>query len=186
MSKRRLLFFRLMALLLPLVLLVGLEVCLRLGGYGYDPNFFKRIKIGGEDWFVQNDNFSLRFFPPETARNPGPIRMAAHKAPGTFRIFILVESAAMGDPEPAFGAYRYLEMLLREKYPEIKFEIINIAFTAINSHVILPIARECAKHEGDLWIVYMGNNEMVGPFGAATIFGAKAPPLGFVRLNLAI
>jgi len=32
----------------------------------------------------------------------------------------------------------------------------------------------------------MGNNEMVGPFGAATVFGAKAPPLGFVRLNLAI
>jgi len=32
----------------------------------------------------------------------------------------------------------------------------------------------------------MGNNEMVGPFGAATVFGEKAPPLGFVRLNLAI
>src|SRR5579859_3045673 len=32
----------------------------------------------------------------------------------------------------------------------------------------------------------MGNNEMVGPFGAATVFGAKAPPLTLVRLNLAI
>ena len=58
--------------------------------------------------------------------------------------------------------------------------------TAINSHVILPIARECAAHEGDLWIIYMGNNEMVGPFGAATVFGQKAPPLGLVRMNLAI
>ena len=32
----------------------------------------------------------------------------------------------------------------------------------------------------------MGNNEMVGPFGAATVFGAKAPPLEMTRLNLAI
>ena len=67
-----------------------------------------------------------------------------------------------------------------------KFEIINVAFTAINSHVIVPIARECAEHEGDLWIVYMGNNEMVGPFGAATVFGRQAPPLPYVRLITAL
>jgi tetratricopeptide (TPR) repeat protein len=185
-SKRRLWLFRLTALLLPVLLLAVLEISLRLGGYGYDPHFFKRLQIGNEDCFVQNDDFSFRFFPPETARNPGPIRMPIHKAPGTFRIFILGESAAMGDPEPAFGAYRYLEMLLREKYPDKKFEIINVAFTAINSHVIVPIARECAAHEGDLWIVYMGNNEMVGPFGAATVFGRQAPPLPYVRLVTAL
>ncbi len=39
---------------------------------------------------------------------------------------------------------------------------------------------------GDLWIVYMGNNEMIGPFGAATVFGAKAPPWPLVRLGLAL
>src|SRR5438552_7528247 len=53
--------------------------------------------------------------------------------------------------------------------------------TAINSHAILSIAQECAKHDGDLWIIYMGNNEMVGPFGAATIFGAQAPPRWLAR-----
>jgi len=118
-------------------------------------------------------------------RNPGPVRFRVHKAPGTFRIFVLGESAAMGDPAQSFAPDRYLEVLLREKYPGSKFEVINVAFTAINSHVILPIARECAAHEGDLWIVYMGNNEMVGPFGAATVFGWQAPPLPFVRAVLA-
>ncbi len=108
--------------------------------------------------------------------------MKRHKLPGTYRIFILGESAAMGDPEPAYGAGRYLEALLREKYPGAQFEVVNVAFTAINSHVIVPIARECARQDGDLWIVYMGNNEMVGPFGAATVFGAQAPPLFYVRL----
>jgi tetratricopeptide (TPR) repeat protein len=119
-------------------------------------------------------------------KTPQMYVIPAEKPPKTFRIVVLGESAAMGDPEPAYGAYRYLEMLLREKHPDKKFEIINVAFTAINSHVIVPIARECAQHEGDLWIVYMGNNEMVGPFGAATVFGAKAPPVSLIRLDLAL
>ena len=32
----------------------------------------------------------------------------------------------------------------------------------------------------------MGNNEMVGPFGAASVFGAQAPPIWTVRLSLAL
>ena len=175
-----------MALLLPLLSLVALEIGLRVGGYGFDTHFFRRINIGGEDYYVQNDDFSYRFFPRETARNPGVLRMPVHKAADTIRIFIFGESAAMGDPEPAYGAARYMEILLRERFPGTKFEIVNTAFTAINSHVIFPIARECAKRDGDLWIVYMGNNEMVGPFGAATVFGLRAPPLIYVRLALAI
>jgi tetratricopeptide (TPR) repeat protein len=169
-------------LLLPLLVLALLEVSLRLAGYGYNPAFFQRLKIGSEDFFVQNEDFSFRFFPKATVRNPGSVRFPVHKAPGTFRIFVLGESAAMGDPAPSFAPSRYLEMLLREKYPGRKFEVINLAFTAINSNVILPIARECAAHEGDLWIIYMGNNEMVGPFGAATVFGRQAPPWPYVRL----
>ena len=173
-------------MLLPLGLLAALELGLRLAGYGYDPAFFHRLRIGNADYFIQNDDFSRQFFPKETLRTPGAIRMPVHKAPGTFRIFIFGESAAMGDPEPAYGAGRYLEMLLREKYPGTHFEIVNVAYTAISSHVIVPIARESAKHDGDLWIVYMGNNEMVGPFGAATVFGRQAPPLPYVRLVTAI
>ena len=185
-TRRRLWIFRLAALLLPLGLLAALELALRLAGYGYDTAFFHRLRIANADYFVENDNFSLQFFPKEVARSPDPIRMPVYKAPGTYRIFIFGESAAMGDPEPAYGAGRYLEMLLRDKYPGTNFEIINVAYTAISSHVIVPIARECARHDGDLWIVYMGNNEMVGPFGAATVFGRRAPPLPYVRLATAI
>jgi tetratricopeptide (TPR) repeat protein len=173
-------------LIVPLALLTGLELTLRLGGYGYDTHFFRKVREGGQVFFEDNDNFGLRFFPPELARIPTPVRMTATKAPGTVRIFILGESAAMGDPEPAFGAGRYLEVLLRKRFPDRHFEIVNVAMTAINSHAILPIARECATHDGDLWILYMGNNEMVGPFGAATVFGLQAPPLWFVRLSLAL
>ena len=175
-----------MALLLP-VLLLGLgEIGLRLAGYGYATSFFRKTRVGGQEFLVNNDTFSLRFFPPELARWPGTLMIPTPKPPGTTRIFIFGESAAMGDPQPAYGASRFLDVLLRERFPEQKFEIINVSITAINSHVILPIARECAKQHGDIWIVYMGNNEMVGPFGAATIFGRQAPPRAVVRLTLAL
>jgi tetratricopeptide (TPR) repeat protein len=169
-----------------LVLLCMVEGALRVAGYGYPTGFFKPLRIGGQDFLVENDKFGYRFFPPELARLPTPFRMESKKPTGTFRIFLFGESAAMGDPEPAFGAGRYLEVLLRERFPATRFEVVNVAMTAINSHTILPIARDCAGHEGDLWLIYMGNNEMVGPFGAATVFGAQAPPLWFVRASLAI
>ena len=92
----------------------------------------------------------------------------------------------MGDPDPSFGAWRYLQTLLRERFPGTDFEVVCVAMTAINSHAILPMARECARRDGDLWIIYMGNNEMVGPFGAGTVFGSRAPGVGLVRADLAV
>lgn len=171
---------------LPICLLLAIELALRLAGYGYSTGIFKRLHIGDEIYLVNNDDFSFRFFPPQMARFLGPVRMTVKKEPGTYRIFILGESAAMGDPDPSYSASRYLEALLSARYPKTHFEIINLGITAIDSNVILPIARDCAAHDGDLWIIYMGNNEMVGPFGAATVFGARAPPLALIRLNLVL
>lgn len=184
-GKKRL--FRLAAAtLVPLLLLAAAELGLHLAGYGYKTSFFKHAVIDGQDCLVENAQFGRRFFPPELSRDPAPVVMRAKKPPGVYRIFLLGESAALGDPAPAFGVGRYLESLLRQRFPASGFEVVCVAMTAINSHAILPIARECARHEGESWIVYMGNNEMVGPFGAATVFGAKAPPAWLVRLTLTL
>jgi tetratricopeptide (TPR) repeat protein len=187
LSKGRKFVFGLVGfVVLPLLLLAGVELGLRVAGFGYPVSFFKPIRVGDADFLVENDKFGRRFFPPELTRSPAPVVMPAKKKPGIYRIFVLGESAALGDPRPAYGAGRYLQALLRERHPDKSFEVVCVAVTAINSHAILPIARECAKHEGDLWIIYMGNNEMVGPFGATTIFGSQSPPLAYVRLSLAL
>jgi tetratricopeptide (TPR) repeat protein len=192
-------------LVVPLLCLAVLELALRVAGYGYNTSFFKPLRISQTtlgstnstnspytrtsletEYLVENDKFGLRFFPPNLARSPAPVVMPAHKAPGTYRIFVLGESAALGDPRPAYAAGRYLQALLRQRFPDARFEVVCVAMTAINSHAILPIARECARYEPDCWIIYMGNNEMVGPFGAATVFGAQAPPRSLVKISLAL
>jgi len=185
-NRGRLWLFRMLALLLPILVVCGLEAGLRISGYGYSTSFFKEVRNGDKRFVVDNEFFSLRFFPPELARWPASFKFDSLKSTNSVRIFILGESAAMGDPQPAFGASRYMEVLLRQRFPKVRFEVINLGITAINSHVILPIARECARREGDIWIIYMGNNEMVGPFGAATVFGARAPSRAIVRLDLAL
>ena len=53
--------------------------------------------------------------------------------------------------------------------------------TAINSHVAVEIARDCAAHQPDLFVVYMGNNEVVGPFGPATVFQQWSPNRKLIR-----
>jgi tetratricopeptide (TPR) repeat protein len=183
-SRKR--WFRLIAIAVPLVGLILLEFFLRLVGYGYPTDFFLKTTVNGQPMFIENQQFSRRYFPPGLERTPQPVMFPTVKPPNTVRIFVLGESAAMGDPEPAYGFPRVLEVLLREAMPGKKIEVINAAVTAINSHVIREIAKDCADKQGDYWIVYMGNNEVVGPFGAGTVFGQQTPSLGFIRANIAL
>jgi tetratricopeptide (TPR) repeat protein len=183
---RRKRWFRIIALVVPLVNLGLLELILRLAGYGYPADFFLRARVNGRPAFVDNQQFARRYFPAGLERTPRPLVLAADKQPGTLRVFVFGESAAMGDPEPAFGFARILEELLRDAFPGRSVEVVNVAVTAINSHVIRAIARDCADKQGDYWILYMGNNEVVGPFGAGTVFGRQTPSLGFIRANLAL
>lgn len=166
--------------------LLFLEAILRVVGYGYSTSFFLKTTVNGQPVFIENQQFSRRYFPPRLERTPQPVKFPAAKPPNTIRIFVLGESAAMGDPEPAYGFPRILGVLLHEAMPGKRVEVINTAVTAINSHVIREIAKDCAGKQGDYWIIYMGNNEVVGPFGAGTVFGRQVPSLIFIRANLAL
>jgi hypothetical protein len=183
-SRRR--WFRVLALLSPILLLGLAELGLHLAGYGWATSFFLERRQEGRTLLVENPKFGWRFFPPAIARTPQPLSLAATKPAGTIRIFVFGESAAMGDPEPSYVFPRQLERILTARAPSHKFEVVNTAMTAINSHVIREIARDCAPQQGDFWVVYAGNNEVVGPFGAGTIFGRQAPGLAVVRASLLV
>ncbi len=182
--------YRLAAMtLIPAALFALLEGSLRLGGYGTDTSFFvDGSKIEQREVWIENKNFERCVFPPPLRGicDPIPFVLPKSKAAGTYRIFVLGESAAMGFPNPSFGFARVLEAMLRARYPQTRFEIVNTAIVAINSHVVLPIARQCASQQPDLFIVHLGNNEVVGPFGAAGVLGPFSASRDMIRANLAV
>ena len=168
-------------------LLLGLaEGAFRLAGYGHSTSFFVASPHHENGALIENTKFAWRFLPPTLARASQSTLLRREKPTGTTRVFVLGESAAEGDPEPAFGLPRQLEVLLEGRFPGRDFEVINAAVTAINSHAILPVARECAGLDGDFWVLYIGHNEVMGPFGAGTVFGQKTPPLAALRLGLGL
>ena len=94
------------------------------------------------------------------------------------------ESAAWGDPDPSYGFGRYLEVMLRERFPQTNFEVINTGITAINSHVLLTIAEDLVHYQPDLFVIYAGNNEVVGPFGPGTVLVSGASSRPAIRASI--
>lgn len=179
--------FRLILLLLSnLIVLGGIELLARFVGMGYPTAFFSRVSYERGAVIEANHRFFWSFFPKPLSRSPQPVQFEEEVAKGAQRIFFFGESAAMGDPEPAFGMPRVLECVLEARHPEVDFEVINLAVTAINSHVIWPIAREATRYNADFWCVYMGNNEVHGQFGPGTVFGQSESKLGLIRSSLAV
>lgn len=168
--------------IIPLLLFIGTEIGLRLARFGYSTSYF--IKIGDSKTYLSNQKFGWRFFSPPLARSPLPFSLTLDKPAGTYRIFVLGGSAAKGEPDYSFSFSRILGKMLSHHYPNRKFEIINTAMVAINSHVVYQIAKECAKLKPDLFIVYLGNNELVGPFGPGTVFHYFTPNLTIIRVSL--
>jgi len=144
-SVRRLWLFRVITIVLtPILLLVTLEVGLRVIGYGFPAKTFIREQVNGKTLYCSNSKFGWWFFPREISRQFEPFVVPAEKSADTYRIFVLGESAAQGDPAPAYGFSRQLAVMLRQQYPSVNFEVFNASMTAINSHAILKIAKDCA------------------------------------------
>jgi len=169
------------AIFVPLLLLVAIEGSLRLFGVGYSTDVTEPCTVQGRPASCYNLFFPAPFFPPGMIKTPQAYSIPAEKPQGTYRIFVLGESAAMGDPDPAYAFSRYLEVMLRERYPSMKFEVVNTGSVAINSHVLLPIARGLAKQHPDLFIIYSGNNEVVGPYGPGTALTSSGMSLPVIR-----
>ncbi|MFA5240117.1 MAG: tetratricopeptide repeat protein [Phycisphaerae bacterium] len=186
-SARRLWLFRIIAVfVIPALVFVLLEVALRVAGYGYPAAAFVKCQVNGRPVYRTNNKFGWSFFPPEIARELSPFVVDGDKSPDSYRIFILGESAVWGVPDPAYNFGRILRVMLRQQYPSVNFEVFTAATAAINSHCIVQIAKDCTRLKPDLFVVYAGNNEVVGPYGAGTIFSPLSKNLFIIRMGLTI
>ena len=172
----------LLAVIAPLIAVSLLEAGLSALGAGYSTHFFVPNTGASDD--TTNLKFGWRFFPPRIARWPSPQVLSPHKGTNAFRVFVLGSSAAYGTPSDSYGFVRILNAMLEERFPGARIEVINAAMTAVNSHALLPIARDCAAMEPDAFVVYMGNNEVIGPYGAGSVFGRRFRSTGLVRAHI--
>jgi hypothetical protein len=172
------------AIFIPIALLGIAEVALRMFGVGFDPSLTIPCTVKGRPASCYNLFFPAPFFPPGMIKTPQAYAIPAEKPAETYRIVVLGESAAMGDPDPAYGFSRYLEVMLRKQFPSMKFEVVNTGSVAINSHVLLRIAKGLAGQRPDLFVIYSGNNEVVGPYGAGTALTSSGMNLPVIRASI--
>lgn len=76
------------------------------------------------------------------------------KPAGTYRVFVLGESAA-----GILGAEKEYELTLARALGKARVEIVNGGMAAYNSALIAPVLREALQFEPDLVVVLSGNNE---------------------------
>jgi len=172
------------ALLAPCLFLTALEVSLRLADYGVNPNFFLEREVRGQRVWIENQAYTQPFFGAALARSPWPFLIPAQPDANPYRVWVLGGSAAMGDPAPRYSIARVLERLLEHAYPTRDVQVLNAAMTAVNSHVVRPLARECLAHKPDVIVLLMGNNEVIGPYGPGTVFRGFSRSPAYVRASV--
>ena len=179
--------FRIVALtIIPALLFLLMEITLRVVGYGFPTNIIIKHKVNTVPSYCNNNKFAWRFFHPNIARTTDPFVFPVSKSKDTYRIFVMGASAAAGTPDGAFSFGRILQVMLRQQYPDTNFEVIIPAMPAIFSHVVLEIADDCTRYQSDLFIIYLGNNEVVGPYGAGTVFSPLSSNLSLIRFGIAL
>lgn len=177
----------------PLLLLAAAEGGLRAADYGHPTRFLLHREIDGVAHHAVNERFYFQFFlGPADPVSPYPMDclIPVEKAPGAFRVFVVGGSAAQGwmylDQSPA----RQLETLLRARWPGVPFEVYDIAYYGMNSHAMRAAVEACATLQPDLFVVYLGNNEVVGPFSAMRLLGMRNLPAwamrAFIRAHIAL
>jgi tetratricopeptide (TPR) repeat protein len=176
-KKREVVVFKAIAIFLPFLVIVLLEVTLRIFHYGYRTDLFVEYPQN-TDYLVFNRHASGKYFTdPAFAPSGNTELFRKKKQPGTLRFFVLGESTTIGFPYFHNGSFhRWLLYRLMHTYPDSQFEIINLSLTAVNSYTVSGFAREVANYEPDAVLIYAGQNEYYGVLGVASTQSVSGSP----------
>ena len=172
LSRRKTWIFTIIMISCPLVFLVLIELSLRMGHYQSNVDSLVTIKkYQGKEYYTVNQEYGANYFASHNIGTPQPHEeiFEVNKSPQTYRIFCLGESTMYGYPFPSnISAPRFLKKWLSVQFPEINFEVVNLAIPAISSSVVLDLLKQVLKYEPDLIIVYSGHDEFYGTYGVAS------------------
>ena len=174
--------FKAGAVLLPLILLFGFEMILRLFQYGGDQRLFLPMKGDMARYYRINNQVARRyFFMQQRVPTPGRDLFLKEKPENTTRIFVMGGSTAAGYP---YGNNLMFSRILSERlaavFPERPIEVVNVAMAAVNSYTLLDFTDEIIAQHPDLVLVYAGHNEFYGALGVGSMESIGRNP-GLVR-----
>jgi len=171
-SFNRKIIFSFFTFLIPVLFFVILEIVLRLFNFGSQYNLVIAEQKNGKKEYSLNRQVGVRYFSKFSTLVPElmPESFSFEKSPNTFRIFCLGGSTMASFP---FEQNARLHFQLKKKlsilYPEINFEVINVAMSAVNSFTVLDFARELVNYKPDLFLIYTGHNEFYGAMGIGSV-----------------
>ncbi len=172
-SKSKKLVFRLIPLLFFLFLLASVEFLLRIFDPSLNSPLVESVQNDGKEAYQINRGSLVKYFPSDNVIVPElkPSLFKKHKAAKDFRIVCLGESSMFGTPyQMNANIPSILRKQLRHQFPYLEFEVINLGAAAVNSNVILDLAKQAVEYEPDLIVAYMGHNEFYGPDGVGASF----------------
>ncbi len=169
LTRRRPVFY-LVLVLLPVLLLLLLEAGLRLFDYGQSYPLFIAAGDKYPAYLTVNPDVGLRYFRREDAPPyPRNDLFLKHKPDNGFRIFMLGGSTAAGWPyRDNMMPSRIIATRLGEAFPDRHIEVVNVAFSAINTYTLLDFVDEILAQAPDAVLIYSGHNEFYGVLGVGS------------------
>ncbi len=158
----------------PVLLLTAVEGALRASGYGLEMGPLVRIDCEQGRVYGINRDFYHQFMGEELddiGEEPPDVVIPESKPANAYRVVVLGGSAAQGWVDSNHGFWRILDKMLGNAFPELQLEVYCMARHGMNSPVMRRMAEESAAIQPDCFVVYLGHNEMVGPFGLVTDLG---------------
>ncbi len=169
-SNRRIWYFRIGALVLPIALILFVETLLVSFDIGNDLGLF--VKVPGAPKILDyqvNPRAEESYFSGRKLAGPEPKRFDLPRPDGVYRIVVVGGSTVLGFPYPPELSFpRQVEVLLNQQSSPERFEIINVGMVAINSFSVADVVKQSVVMQPDLIIVHTGHNEFYGPEGVAS------------------
>ncbi len=161
-------WFYLIALLIPILFFILLELGLRIFSYGKDvPQW---IQVDTEHYMLNPDIAYRYFYSTEGIPYSSNDIFNINKQPNTFRVFVMGASSAAGFPSAPAGTFpRYINKRLKLMYPDKNIEMINVSMAAINTYALRDMLPGIIEQKPDLILFYIGHNEYYGALGVGSM-----------------
>ena len=168
----------------PIVFFGLLEGALYLTGRFEPLSVVRQVKHQGKMFWTSEPAYGRVVLQRQNAPPPQQLWLPVERAPGSLRVVMLGESAVAGFPLEEYNLGRMTRVLWDERFPEEPMEMATLAMTGINSHILRVFAREAMQLDPDVVVLYIGHNEVIGPYGPISKFAGALPSENLAQLSL--